>query len=93
MERIAIDVIDAGVLYLVDVALPGVLEADINVTFRDSRLLIHAERPPASGVYLSREIPQGVFFREILLPDPVELVGALLEEGVLRLTLRKKGDR
>ena len=93
MDRIAVDVIEAGGVYVVEVALPGVLEADINVTFRGARIVIHAERPPAPGVYLAREIPQGVFFREVPLPDPVDLVGALLEEGVLRLTLRRKEGR
>lgn len=93
MDRIAIDILEAGELYRVDIALPGVLEMDINVTFRGSRLLIHAERPSAQGVYLSREIPFGLLSREIPLPDPMELVGALFDEGVLRLTLRRKGDR
>lgn len=93
MHGLAIDVIDAGGAYFVDIALPGVLEADINVTFRESGILIHAERPAFGGVYLTREIPQGLLFREVSLPEAAELVGALFEEGVLRLTLRKKGGR
>ena len=93
MAGMAVDIIDAGGVYLVDVALPGVLEPDIHVTFAEARLVIRAERPPATGLYLAREIPQGLIVREVPLPDPVELIGILLEEGVLRLTLRKKEGR
>lgn len=93
MDEVAIDIIDAGGLYFVEIALPGVLEADINVTLRASGLVVHAERPPFEGAYLTREIRRGLLVREVGLPEAVELVGALFEEGVLRLTLRKKGDR
>lgn len=86
---ILVDIFDRGDELVVEIALPGILETDINITLAGSRLMIHAERPPLLGESLLHEIPRGLLAREVDLPRPVELVHARYDEGLLTLFLRE----
>jgi HSP20 family molecular chaperone IbpA len=89
MNEPLIDIIDLGDTLLVEVALPGVLETDIDVTLLGQLLVVHAERPAVRGTLLLDELARGLLVREIPLPTAVELAGAVFEEGLLRLTLKR----
>lgn len=88
---LAFDLLEEGDRLLLEVAVPGVLETDIDITLEGIRLVIRAERPPAPGVFLHREIQRGVLIRDITLPCAVELLQSQFEDGVLQLRLRRLG--
>jgi HSP20 family molecular chaperone IbpA len=90
MSEFLVDIWDRGSEFLVEVALPGVLEPDIDVTLAGALLIIHAERPALAGRSLHAEIPRGIFARRVELPGPSELVSAWYEDGILSLVLRPK---
>lgn len=83
------DLLEQGDDLLLEVAVPGVLETDIDLTLEGVRLVIRAERPPPAGPFLHREIKRGVLTRDILLPCTVELLESRFEDGVLRLHLKR----
>lgn len=91
MAGFPIDILQDEAGYVVEIDLPGVFEADINVTLIGTRLVVHAERPSAVGRVLAREIARGLLIREVGLPEDVDLVAARFEDGVLQLRLRRKG--
>ena len=74
---------------LLDVAVPGVLETDIDLTLDGARLVIRAERAGAEGLSLHREIKRGILFREVTLPCAVELVQSRYGDGILRLRFKR----
>jgi HSP20 family molecular chaperone IbpA len=90
MPELAVDILDRGGDLVLEVPLSGVLETDIDVTLAGRRLIVHAERPGAGGPSLLREIPRGLLVREVDLPEPVEIVEASFEDGLLRLVLRRR---
>ncbi len=87
------DLLEEGDYLLLEVAVPGVVETDIDITLEGPRLVIRAERPPAPGLFLHSEIKRGILFRDVTLPCAVELVKSRYEDGVLRLHLRRLGAR
>jgi HSP20 family molecular chaperone IbpA len=91
MPGFPIDVMLDPAGYRVEIELPGVVEADINITLRGPRLIVHAERPAVGGDFLAREIERGLLVREILLPAAVDLVAARFEDGLLQLRLQRTG--
>jgi HSP20 family protein len=75
--------------YLLRVALPGVLEEDIDLTIAGSLITIRGEREdplaPAGGDIVHREFHDGYFERSFSLPfsvDP-EKVNVQFTEGIL----------
>jgi len=82
-----LDLIVEGSRLFVEVAVPGILESDIDVTLDGRRLVFTAERPERAGQYLRHEIERGVLVRIVELPFVAELVRSSYEEGVLRLEL------
>jgi HSP20 family molecular chaperone IbpA len=90
---IVFDLLEAGDDLLLEVAVPGVLETDIDVTLEGIRLVIRAERPPASGHFLHSELKRGVLIRDISLPFAVDLLESRFEDGVLRLHLKRMEAR
>jgi len=91
MTQLHVDVLDRGLDLVVEVALAGILESDIDVTLAGSMLIIRADRPPAQGRSILSEIPRGLLSRRVELPHPVELEKAVFEEGLLTLVLRPRG--
>ena len=84
-----LDLIEKGDHLLLEVAVPGILESDIDVTLAGRRLIFTAERPGGDQRYLRHEIERGVLVRVVELPFAVELVGSSYEDGVLRLDLHR----
>jgi HSP20 family molecular chaperone IbpA len=85
---ILVDVTDRGIDLLVEVALAGVLETEINVTLGDTVVAIHADRPSPGGRSLLTEIPRGLLSREVKLPHPMDLAEESYEQGLLTLVFR-----
>ena len=83
------DLLEEGDLLFLEVALPGVLEPDIDITLEVNRIVIRAERPPARGLSLHREIMRGTLHRDIPLPYAVELLKSQYEDGVLWLQFKR----
>ncbi len=75
--------------YLLRVALPGVLEEDIDLTIAGPQITIRGEREDplalAGGEILNREFHDGYFERSFSLPFPVnpEKVNVQFTEGIL----------
>jgi HSP20 family protein len=88
------DVHDTGAAFVVSVDLPGVREADLDITVDGSMLTIRGQRD-AGGLRdngcLYCERPAGHFARTIELPESVNVDGieATLKLGVLEITLAK----
>jgi HSP20 family protein len=91
-----IDVFETAEGLFIDVALPGVDPAQVEVTFGSDGLRIVAERPASPIAQRARvhrlELPFGRMARRIPLPaGRYELVENDLANGCLRLVLRKRG--
>ncbi len=89
MAEPLLDLIDEGHRLLLEIAVPGILESDIDLTLAGSRLIFSADRPPVAGSYLRREIERGILVRDLELPYAVELVRASYVDGVLHLELKR----
>jgi len=77
--------------YIVDVCLPGVDTAEVELTITARNLIIKGERKSPEGRYFRQERGAGVFQRAIRLNVPVDRdkVTAKSENGILRVTLPK----
>jgi HSP20 family protein len=78
----------------VEVFVPGVNRAGVELALEDDVLVITARRPaaaPSAWRPLRREIPDGDFRLDLSLNVPVnrEAIQATVEDGLLRLTLPK----
>jgi HSP20 family protein len=74
--------------------MPGVAKQDLDIDVDASELRIVGRRPAAksTGTYLARERPQGGFRQVYTLDDTIdrERIDAVLEGGILTLTLHRK---
>ena len=87
------DLLEEGDYLLLEVALPGVLEDDIDITLEGSRIIIRAQRPAPRGLSLHREIKRGILTRDVPLPCPAELLKSRFEGGVLWLQFKRLEPR
>lgn len=93
MASVAVDLHETDNGYELAASLPGVRPDDIDVTVnRDSVVLrgsVEQNTEQQQGNYIYRERHSGTFQRVVRLPQPVntEQVQAILENGVLKLTL------
>lgn len=92
------DVEETDDAYLVDLELPGVKKADVDVSVGGRRLVVTGERRQRErrGLFRHRSRSVGRFHYELSLPGAVEEddVVANLDEGVLTVRLPKPpGDR
>jgi len=87
-----LDLIDEGGRLLLEVAVPGILESDIDVTIQGNRLILTAERPAQTAHYLLHEIERGILVRILELPFAAELVRSSCEDGILRLELKRANE-
>ena len=89
MTEPLVDLVEEGGRLILEIAVPGILESDIDLTLVGSRLLLTADRPPIPGSYLHREIERGILVRTLELPFEVEFVHSSCEDGVLRVELKR----
>jgi HSP20 family protein len=82
--------------WCVELELPGVKQDAVEITLEKNVLKISATRsaPAAERKYWHEERAYGLFERHFKLPETVdaERIEAVLEDGVLRLTLAKKPE-
>lgn len=79
----------------IEADVPGVAEADLDVTVHNGMLFIRGERKPDEGRrYLFNGRPHGRFEKVVTLPEAVdtEAVQADLTNGVLRIDLPKSPE-
>jgi len=92
----AVDVVDEGDKYLVEIDLPGVDKKDINVTLVDHHLKIVAsrkiEKEEKDENYIMSERVFSGYRRIIPLPEDADenSIKAKYENGVLRIEIGKK---
>jgi HSP20 family molecular chaperone IbpA len=84
-----LDLLNEGDRLILEIAVPGILESDIDLTLTGTRLILTADRPAPKASYLHREIERGILVRSLVLPFAVELVRSSHEDGVLRLELKR----
>jgi HSP20 family molecular chaperone IbpA len=87
------DLLEEGDFLLLEVALPGVLETEIDITLEGCRIIIRAERPAARGSSIHREIKRGMLTRDVTLPCTAELLKSRYEDGVLWLQFKRLEPR
>lgn len=92
MNDPVVDIFDEGGVLIVQVALAGVLETDIDVTLSGTRLVVRAARPAPQLQALHREMARGILHRELDLPSEVELAEAFYEDGLLTLRLLRRSN-
>ena len=80
-----------GEEFIVEFDLPGVDPSLVDLDVERNVLTVKAERPPLNGNYelLAAERPRGVFSRQLILGDnlDVEAVRATYQAGVLTLRI------
>ncbi len=91
----AVDVFETEKAIIVRVELAGVSSADVRVSVDGEWLLVRGERFPSSDAEVQRlhrlEIACGPFERRLRIQIPFDRdqVAASLDEGILRIELRK----
>jgi HSP20 family protein len=80
-----------GESFVVELDLPGVEPSSIDLDVERNVLTVRAERPDrqGGGEILAAERPRGVFSRQLILGDNLDLerITAGYSDGVLRLTI------
>jgi HSP20 family protein len=80
-----------GDVFQIEFDLPGVAKESIDLDVERNVLTVRAERLPRNGDWemLASERPRGVFSRQLVLGDNLDLdrVEARYDDGVLRLTV------
>ena len=76
--------------FVLALAVPGLTEDEIEVQAEGRRLAVKAAPKADEGSYLHRGIRRGAFERVFTLAPHVEVAGAVLDKGVLRLTLERR---
>ncbi len=81
--------------FRITLAVAGFSEADLSVTTEDRQLVIRGKmaEPEEDRVYLHRGIAARAFQRSFVLADGVEVVGAMMENGLLHVDLRRVAPR
>lgn len=91
----AADVVETPGAFVVTLEVPGVAREDVLVEVRGRSLWVRGERrrPPEGGLYRLLERPRGAFARRLALPPDIvrDAVTAVLADGILEITLPKKG--
>jgi len=80
-----------GDVFQIEFDLPGVANESIDLDVERNVLTVRAERVPSNGDWemLASERPRGVFSRQLVLGDNLDLdrIEARYDAGVLRLTV------
>ena len=94
-EYPAMDIVEQGKDFMVNVDLPGVKKEDIKITFEENVLTVEGSRKtaelPEQAELLLQEVRSGEFHRSIRFRQDVdtEKMSAELNNGVLSITLPK----
>lgn len=94
-RTIHVDIINEQSAYILEADLPGLSEADVSLTLKDKVLTIQAERRvEAREDTTRRERGHLHMHRRFALPTHVQedAMEAILENGVLRITMPKTAD-
>lgn len=88
------DILDAGAVISIEIALPGVAESDVVVTLSGPEIIVEALREPSSalqGAWVRRlELPYGRFVKHIALgAGHYEIVERAMVAGCLSLRLTR----
>jgi len=77
--------------YRITLAVAGFREDDLAITVEDRQLVIRGRQSDddASRVFLHRGIAARAFQRSFVLADGVEVAGAMMENGLLHVDLRR----
>lgn len=77
--------------FRITLAVAGFGEKDLSVTTEDRQLVIRGKMADADGdrVFLHRGIAARAFQRSFVLADGVEVVSALMENGLLHIDLKR----
>jgi len=95
----ALDIVDAGNEYHLDIEMPGIRKEDVKIEVSDNSIEISAETvkddKKEGKNYMWRERHSGRFHRILPLPRDVQAdkVDAQMEHGVLKVILPKKAAR
>jgi len=77
-------------IFEITLAVAGYSEADLSVTIEDNQLIVRGQQEhDATRHYLHQGIAARSFIKTFVLADGMEIVEALLENGLLTLTLQK----
>ena len=78
--------------YVITLAVAGFGENDLSITLEDRQLVIRGQQgePGDERVFLHRGIANRQFRRVFALADGVEVSGAELENGLLRVVLERR---
>jgi len=94
----AVDIYEASETFVLTAELPGMDQDDIHLEITEDLLVLRGERPLHTGApvlsYHRVERPNGIFQRTFRLPAVVDpqTVSAAYRDGVLRITLPKRGS-
>ena len=86
---------ESNVKWRIEVALAGYNKKDIDVSFEDGQLLIKSKRSDkdesknSDGNTLYKGIAKRYFERSFTIADDVEVKGAELKDGLLKVSLEK----
>lgn len=91
-QPMPMDCYRAGDTFYLHFDLPGIDPASLQVTAENNTLTVHAERrsvAPDNAVYVVSERPPGVYARQLVLGEGLDLdaIRADYHDGVLTLTL------
>ena len=77
--------------YRISLAVAGFREEDLSITVEDRQLVIRGRQAEDTGerVFLHRGIAARAFQRSFVLAEGVEVAGALLENGLLHVDLKR----
>ena len=77
--------------YRITLAVAGFREDDLAITVEDRQLMIRGRQSDDDGsrVFLHRGIAARAFQRSFVLADGVEVAGAVMENGLLHIDLRR----
>lgn len=77
--------------YRISLAVAGFRDADLAITVEDRQLVIRGRQAEDEGtrVFLHRGIAARAFQRTFVLAEGVEVAGAMLEDGLLHIDLRR----
>lgn len=77
--------------YAIDLAVAGFSEDDLEIEVKDSMLTITGSRPDFEDEeYLHRGIGKRSFTQKYALAEHVEVIGAKLRDGILRIDLERQ---
>jgi len=78
--------------YRITLAVAGFRDEDLSITVEESQLMIRGRQTDDNDgrIFLHRGIAARQFQRSFVLADGVEVSGALLENGLLHLDLRRQ---